>query len=121
MGLTGDSEENSEKLTCHCQAEHHTTSTKAQLNIDKLSEEIFKRFSAKFQDSFIAQDIARKVVNLFGTSNEQECQYKKENFWHDGGDDEIIYIPCSVFSSHEKVPRELKRFHKHGFGNSGGH
>ncbi|CAB4031094.1 Hypothetical predicted protein [Paramuricea clavata] len=49
MGLIGESGENSEKLTC--QPEHHTTSTKSQLNIEKLSEEIFERFSAKFQDS----------------------------------------------------------------------
>lgn len=114
MGLIGESGENSEKLTC--QPEHHTTSTKSQLNIEKLSEEIFERFSAKFQDSSIAKDIAREVVKLLDTSNEQECQHKKENVWHDGGDDKIICIPCSVFSSHEKVPKELRRFHKHGFG-----
>ena len=58
MGLIGESGENSEKLTC--QPEHHTTSTKSQLNIEKLSEEIFERFSAKFQDSSIAKDIARE-------------------------------------------------------------
>ncbi|CAB4042513.1 Hypothetical predicted protein [Paramuricea clavata] len=113
-GSDAESGENSEKLTC--QTEHHTTRTKSQLNIEKLSEEIVERFSAKFQDSSIAKDIAREVIKLLDTSNEQECKHKKENVWHDGGDDEIICIPCSVFSSHEKVPKELKRFHEHGFG-----
>ena len=81
----------------------------------KLSEKIFERFSEKFKDSTIAQDIAREVVKLIDTSDEHESQYKKENAWHDSGD-EIICIPCSVYSSHEKFPKEFNRFHKHGFG-----
>ena len=82
-----------EKLTC--QPEYHTANTKFQLNIEKLSEEIFERFSAKFQDSSIAKDIAKEVVKLLDTSNEQETeksQCNKETFWHDGGNDEIICI-----------------------------